>query len=241
MLRYQNEVTDEGWHVIGPHLPAINSTARPHAWAKREIINGILNVMRSGCLWALLPSVLLSWSTVYRWFAKLRDESRFEKTNHALVMLDCERIGRQSGPMGAIVDSQRVKTIEAGGPRGRERYALVETDGRGIVLKPHLASIQDCGSGGPLLGASRRVFPFIKRVFADSRYAGEKVTRATLIAVEIVRKNPNQINFVVNLRRWAVERFFTWILAPSVRQWCDMLPAYGVSLSKVAPVANYSQ
>ena len=58
---------------------------------------------------------------------------------------------------------------------------------------------------------SRRIFPFIQRVFADSGYAGEKVTTATLIAIEIVRKNPDQIGFAVNPRRWVVERFFAWI------------------------------
>ena len=58
---------------------------------------------------------------------------------------------------------------------------------------------------------SRCIFPFIQRVFADSGYAGEKVTKATLIAVEIVRKNPDQVGFAVNPRRWVVERFFAWI------------------------------
>jgi transposase len=58
---------------------------------------------------------------------------------------------------------------------------------------------------------SRRIFPFIQRVFADSGYADEKVAKATLIAVEIVRKNPDQVDFAVNPRRWVVERFFAWI------------------------------
>jgi hypothetical protein len=62
-----------------------------------------------------------------------------------------------------------------------------------------------------LLRVSRCIFPFIQRVFADSGYAGEKVAKATLIAVEIVRKNPNQVGFAVNPRRWVVERFFAWI------------------------------
>ena len=79
------------------------------------------------------------------------------------------------------------------------------------MLEPHPASIQDRDGGGPLLRVSRRSFPFIQRVFADGGYAGEKVTTATLIAVEIVRKNPDQIGFAVNPRRWVVERFFAWI------------------------------
>src|SRR3954468_5827560 len=215
--RYQTDVTDEEWRVIRPHLPSPNTTGRPRAWPMREIINGIFYVMRSGCPWRLLPSDLPPWSTIYRWFAKFRDEDRFAKINHALVMFDRERTGRQSSPTGAIIDSQSVKTTEAGGPRGydagkkingRKRHALVDTDGRGLILEPHPASVQDRDGGGPLLRISRRIFPFIQRVFADGGYAGEKVANATLIAVEIVRKNPDQIGFAVQPRRWVVERFF---------------------------------
>src|SRR5215467_7060954 len=62
----------------------------------------------------------------------------------------------------------------------RINHALVmadrERDGRGLVLEPHPASIQDRDGGAPLLRVSRCIFPFIQRVFADSGYAGEKVT-----------------------------------------------------------------
>ena len=46
--------------------------------------------------------------------------------------------------------------------------------------------------------ASRGSFPFIEKVFADSGYAGEKVATATVIAVEIVRKSPDQVGFAVH-------------------------------------------
>jgi putative transposase len=62
-----------------------------------------------------------------------------------------------------------------------------------------------------MLRASRGSFPFIEKVFADSGYAGHKVAKATVIAVEIVRKNPDQVGFAVQPRRWVVERFFAWI------------------------------
>ena len=119
-----------------------------------------------------------------------------------------------------IIDSQSVKTTEADGPRGydagkkingRKRHAIVDTEGRGLVLEPHPANIQDRDGRAPLLPASRRSFPFIRRFFADSGYACEKVAKATLIAVEIVRKNRDQLDFAVNPRRLGRQRFFSWI------------------------------
>ena len=219
-LRYQTDLTDAEWVVIEPHLPPAHGTGRPRSWPMREIANGIFYVMRAGCPWRLLPSDLPPWGTIYRWFAKFRDDGLLEKINHSLVMADRERVGREASPSGAIIDSQSVKTTKAGGPRsydagkkieGRKRHALVDTDGRGLVLEAHPASIQDRDGDGPLLCASRGSFRFIEKVFADSGYAGEKVATATVIAVEIVRKSPDQVGFAVQPRRWVVERFFAWI------------------------------
>jgi len=43
-------------------------------------------------------------------------------------------------------------------------------------------------------------------------YHGARLTPAgSAIAVEIVRKNPDQVGFAINPRRWVVERFFAWI------------------------------
>ena len=85
---------------------------------------------------------------------------------------------------------------------------LVDTDGRALVVQATPASVQDRDGAVVLLQASRKLYPFVERAFADGGYAGERVATATVIAVKIVRKQAGQVGFAVQPRRWVVERTF---------------------------------
>lgn len=186
----------------------------------REVLNAIFYVLRGGIPWRMLPETFPPASTVYRWFATWRDNGVFEDLNHRLVMMAREQAGRGASPTASVIDSQSVKTSEASGPRGydagkkikgRKRHAMVDTDGHALALHAQPASRQDRDGASPVLRASRRRWPFVERVYADAAYAGERVTRASPIKVEIVRKPRGQVGFAVHARRWVVERFFAWI------------------------------
>lgn len=219
-LRYGSDLTDAEWEIIAPFLPPPGRTGRPRRWPMREIMNAIFYVLRAGCPWRMVPDCFAPPSTVYRWFVRLRDEGVFETINHHLLMRDRERGGREASPSAAVIDSQSVKTTEAAGPRGfdagkkvlgRKRHAMADTDGRALVMQAHPASVQDRDGAVPLLQASRKAFPFVEHVFADSAYAADRVAVATRITVEIVRKHPEQVGFAVHRRRWVVERLFAWL------------------------------
>jgi len=142
-LRYESDVTDAEWALLAPLLPAQAACG-----------------LRSGCPWRMLPDGFPPYTTAYRWFAQLCDAGRWAAINHCLVMADRERARREASPTEAVLDSQSVKTTEAGGPRGydagkkvlgRKRQALVDTDGRGLTLQAQPASIQDRDGAGPVL------------------------------------------------------------------------------------------
>jgi len=80
----------------------------------------------------------------------------------------------------------------------------------------HPASIQDRDGVALVLNRrTRRLFPFIERIYGDGGYQGPKAAKAAAKTgtwiIEIVERPAAAIGFEVLPKRWIVERTFAWI------------------------------
>lgn len=112
---YPSDLTDGQWRRIAPLIPPAKPGGRPRKVNMREIVNGIMYVLRSGCAWRMMPHDLPVWSTVYDYFRKFRIAGIWQRIHDALRDRLRRQEGREQSPSAAIIDSQSVKTTEKGG------------------------------------------------------------------------------------------------------------------------------
>jgi transposase len=224
---YPSDLSDAQWSLIEPLLPPPPRLGRREKHPRRQIVNAILYLDRSGCSWRQLPSDFPPWQTVYWYFVRWEEQGVTERIIDALRQRLRTAEGRQPAPSAGVIDSQSVKAADTVGAdtrgwdagkkvNGRKRFIVTDTMGLLLVVMACSAGVQDRQGARTLLLRLYHRVPTVRFCWADGGFSGQLVDWAKRIVrttVVIVRKTDDQRGFVVLPRRWVVERTFAWITA----------------------------
>ncbi|WP_236031655.1 IS5 family transposase [Ktedonospora formicarum] len=179
---YPSDVTDAQWELIEPFIPKVSANATIPTIDRRELVNAILYVLRTGCSWRQMPHDLPHGKTAHHYFRMWSQQGVWEPIMTHLRKRSRAAMGRDPEPSAVIIDSQSIKTAPVRGPErgfdggkkitGRKRHILVDTQGHLLAVKVHSAQIVDCLGAPLLLQNQQGRFPRVRHLFADRGYRG---------------------------------------------------------------------
>ena len=115
-LRYPSDLLDDEWALIAPLIPPAKRGGRRRSVNVREVVNGLLYILSTGCQWRYAPSDLPPRSTLFNYFDLWTYHGVIDRIHHSLYVQCRERVEREASPTACIIDSQSVKSAEKGGP-----------------------------------------------------------------------------------------------------------------------------
>jgi transposase len=116
-LRYPSDLTDEEWALVEPLIPPAKHGGRKREVVVREVLNGVLFVLSTGCQWRAIPKDMPPKSTLFDYFGLWNWDGTLARIHEELYVKCREAEGREASPSAAVIDSRSVKSAEKGGPR----------------------------------------------------------------------------------------------------------------------------
>ena len=136
-LRYPSDLTDDEWSLVEPLIPPAKRGGNKRHVNLREVLNGLMYILSTGCQWRALPKDFPPKSTVWHYLDLWSYDGTLERIHYALYVKCREKAGREASPTAAISDSQSVKGAEKGGPKSMQSATMQERRSRarsGIFL-----------------------------------------------------------------------------------------------------------
>jgi len=116
-MGYSTDLTDTQWSLIEPIFKS-NKGQHLVEHSKRDLINAVLYLVKTGCQWRLLPNDFPPHNTVWSFYRRAVKSGKWEKAMDAMVVKTRVDAGRKPTPTYGLIDSQSAKTTSASDDRG---------------------------------------------------------------------------------------------------------------------------
>ena len=190
----------------------------------REVVDAIRFIARTGIQWRNLKETNFPhWQAVYYYFNKWTKLGVWQEINLELIKLERIENQREENPSLLIVDSQSIKLapmiFESRGVdgfkkvNGRKRQIITDVTGRIYNSIVHSANQHDSIANTPFKSTIQAYKTRLKKILADQAYQGNfsEMVEENQIIFETPKREEGQIGFVVEAKRWVVERTFAWL------------------------------
>jgi len=234
------DLTDAEWALVADLFERDGQRGAPPRYARRQMVNACCYALRTGCAWRLLPKTFPPWQATYMSFKRWAAAGVFEALHDRLRQQWRDRMGRAPEPTAAIIDAQSTRSTAQGGNtgfdagkkvKGRKRHLVVDTLGLLLAVTLTAASVQDRDAAAEVVAQACTKVPGLKKLYTDAAYGGKCAVGIELthgISVEVVRHPGNRSTgtwqdaqqplwpetvakgFVVQAKRWVVERTHAW-------------------------------
>jgi transposase len=213
-------LTDDQWEVIKQFV----NWQRKRKIDLRDIFDAIFFITRSGLQWRNLNETNFpDWQAVYYYFDKWKNEGIWQEITITLNQLERLQKGREALPSLGLVDSQSIKLIPTffqsrgldGNKKvnGRKRHILVDVLGRIYACHVHGANLHDSPQGVNLLNNCLAFGDRLETIMGDNSYRGTfcTIVEECEMNFETPQRQEGQKGFVIEAKRWIVERTFAWL------------------------------
>jgi transposase len=116
-MGYSCDVTDNQWAIIEPFFRGENRGKHLQKHNKRDLLNGVLYLNKTGCQWRLLLKDFPPYVMVWSFYLRAVKSGLWEKILACLVKKSRENSGRSTSLSYCLIDSQSVKTTPASNER----------------------------------------------------------------------------------------------------------------------------
>lgn len=214
------ELDNTEWALVEDLFDPPGREGRPATYSRREMVDAILFIARTGCQWRYLPACYPPWEAVWQQWRRWRASGVWAAAMEKIAEIIRKRHGRTATPSMVMIDGQTVRGgragptfHEKGGRGGRtngaKRSVVIDILGLPLAVSVESARPHDVSAGRRLLDATLPALGTVKAVVADRGYRGlRKMTAKNGIRLDIKAPPKGTVGFKPIAPLYRVEHAF---------------------------------